>query len=194
MPHSEDEIRAYTIGELKRLSSPIVIADYDPVWPDLFRREAERISGALGSKAIRIEHAGSTSVPALAAKPVIDIVLAVADAAAEDAWLPDMEAAGYSLRVRESEPWQHRMLKGPDTDINLHVYSAGCPDIHRMLMFRDWLRSNDGDRKLYADTKRMLAAKQWAYVQNYADAKTAVVDEIMTRAERYHEELRAAST
>jgi GrpB-like predicted nucleotidyltransferase (UPF0157 family) len=176
------------------LSSPIVIADYDPAWPDVFRREADRVRAVLGPKAMRIEHAGSTSVPGLAAKPIIDIVLVVADACAEDAWLPAMEAAGYSLRIRESEPWQHRMLKGPGADINLHVFSIGCSEIDRMLMFRDWLRVNGDDRALYAHTKLALAAKQWTDVQNYADAKTAVVCEIMARAERYHEELRAAST
>jgi GrpB-like predicted nucleotidyltransferase (UPF0157 family) len=193
-PHSEDEIRAYTIGEPLPLSSPIIIADYDPAWPDLFQSEAGRIRAVLGLKAIRIEHAGSTSVPGLAAKPIIDVVLAVTDAAAEDAWLAAMEAAGYLLRVRESEPWPHRMLKGPGADINLHIYSAGCPEIDRMLVFRDWLRRNEDERALYARTKLALAAKQWKYVQNYADAKTTVIDEIMARAERYHDELRAAST
>jgi GrpB-like predicted nucleotidyltransferase (UPF0157 family) len=193
-PHSEDEIRAYTIGEPLPLSSPIIIADYDPAWPDLFQSEAGRIRAVLGSRAMRIEHAGSTSVPGLAAKPVIDIVLAVVDAGLEDAWLPAMEAAGYALRVRESEPWQHRMLKGPGADINLHVYSAGCPEIDRMLMFRDWLRHDEDDRNLYVRTKLALAAKRWKYVQNYADAKIAVIDDIMARAERYHQELRAAST
>jgi GrpB-like predicted nucleotidyltransferase (UPF0157 family) len=144
--------------------------------------------------ALRIEHAGSTSVPGLAAKPIIDIVVAVADASAEDAWLPAMEAGGYWLRLRESEPWAHRMLKGPGADINLHVYSAGCPEIDRMLMFRDWLCRAEADRELYARTKLALAAKQWTHVQNYADAKTAVVEETMARAERYDRELRAAST
>lgn len=193
-PHSEDEIRAVTIGELESLKSGIVIADYDPAWPDLFCGEAERIRAALGVKALRIEHAGSTSVPGLAAKPIIDIVLAVENAGGENTWLPAMEAAGYWLRIRESDPWPHRMLKGPGADINLHVYSAGCPEIERMLVFRDWLRRNKDDRELYVRTKLALAAKQWRHVQNYADAKTAVVEEIMARAERYHDDLRAAST
>ncbi len=128
-----------------------------------------------GIKALRIEHAGSTSVPGLAAKPIIDIVLAVADAGAEDAWLPAMEAAGYSLRVRESEPWQHRMLKGPGADINLHVFSSGCSEIDRMLLFRDWLRGSEDDCELYARTKSRWRRSGGAHVQDYADAKTAVV-------------------
>jgi GrpB-like predicted nucleotidyltransferase (UPF0157 family) len=74
------------------------------------------------------------------------------------------------------------MFKGPDTEINLHVFSSGCPEIDRILMFRDWQRSNAADHHLYACTKLALAQKEWRYVQNYADAKTAVIQEIIERA------------
>ena len=181
-PRTEEEIRAYTIGELERLSTRIAIVDYDPNWPELFTREADRIRSLLGGQALRIEHAGSTSVPGLAAKPIIDLLLVVADSAAEDAYAPALEAAGYVLRIREPDWYQHRMFKGPDTEINLHVFSSGCPEIDHMLMFRDWLRSNAADRDLYARTKRDLAQQEWTYVQNYADAKAIVIEEIMTRA------------
>jgi GrpB-like predicted nucleotidyltransferase (UPF0157 family) len=178
---TEEEIRAYTIGELKPLSGGILIVDYNPQWPQLFAREAERIRAVLGSLALRIEHAGSTSVPGLAAKPIIDLLLVVADSAQEDTYAPAMEAAGYVLRIREPNWYEHRMFKGPDTDINLHVFSSGCPETERMLMFRDWLRGNAADRDLYARTKVALSQKKWTYVQNYADAKTAVIEEIMER-------------
>jgi GrpB-like predicted nucleotidyltransferase (UPF0157 family) len=178
---SEEEIRAYTIGELKPLSGGILIVDYDPLWPELFAREADRIRSVLGSLALRIEHAGSTSVPGLAAKPIIDMVLVVADSAREDGYAPALEAAGYVLRIRELDWYEHRMFKGSDTDINLHVFSSGCPEIDHMLMFRDWLRSNAADRDLYARTKVALSQKDWTYVQNYADAKTAVIEEILAR-------------
>ena len=181
-PRTEEEIRAYTIGELKPLSSRILIVEYDPHWPDLFAREADRIRSLLGSRALRIEHAGSTSVPGLAAKPIIDLLLIVADPAAEDAYAPALEAAGYVLRIREPNWYQHRMFKGPDTDINLHVFSSGCPEIDHMLVFRDWLRGNAADRDLYASTKLALAQKEWKYVQNYADAKVVVIEEIIARA------------
>ena len=181
-PRTEEEIRAYTIGELKPLSSRILIVEYDPHWPDLFAREADRIRSLLGSRALRIEHAGSTSVPGLAAKPFIDLLLVVADSAAEDAYAPALEAAGYVLRIREPNWYQHRMFKGPDTDINLHVFSSGCPEIDHMLVFRDWLRSNAADRDLYARTKLALTQKEWKYVQNYADAKVVVIEEIIARA------------
>jgi len=131
-----------------------------------------------------VEHTGSTSVPGLAAKPIIDILLVVRNSGDEGSYLPLLEAAGYSLRIREPEWHQHRMLNGPDTDINLHVFSAGCPEIDRILLFRDWLRGNAEDRDLYERTKRVLAVRQWSDVQDYADAKTAVVEEILARAEK----------
>ena len=146
-------------------------------------REAARIRSALGGRVVRLEHAGSTSVPGLAAKPIIDIVLEVPDAAEEAAYLPAMEAAGYVLRLREPNWFQHRLLKGPDTDINLHLFSAGCPETDRMVSFRDWLRGHAGDRELYVRTKRELAARPWTSVQQYADAKTAVIGAILARAQ-----------
>jgi len=181
-PLTEQQIRNCTIGELQPLSKRILIVDYDPRWPELFQREADRIRAALGPRAVRIEHTGSTSVPGLAAKPIIDIVLVVADAADEDDYAPPLQAAGYALRIREADWYEHRMFKGPDTDINLHVFSTGCEEIDRMLLFRDWLRSNAADRDLYARTKLALAQNEWKYVQNYADAKTAIIDEIIGRA------------
>ena len=121
-------------------------------------------------------------MPGLAAKPIIDLLLVVADSAAEDAYVPALEAAGYVLRIREPNWYQHRMFKGPDTDINLHVFSSGCPEIDHMLVFRDWLRSNAADHDLYARTKLALAQKEWKYVQNYADAKVVIIEEIIARA------------
>lgn len=165
-------------------AGPIVIVDYDPKWVALFEREATRIQAILVERALRIEHVGSTSVPGLAAKPIIDMVLVVTDSANEPSYIPAMAAAGYRLRIREADWFEHRMLKGPDTDINLHVFSAGCPEIDRMLLFRDWLRIDALDRELYARTKLALAQRPWAFVQDYADAKTSVVGEIMARADR----------
>jgi len=178
----EAEIRAVTIGEPVRVSGPIHLAEYDPAWPELFGREEARIRAALGDLALLVEHAGSTSVPGLAAKPIIDIVLAVPDSADEDAYVPAMETAGYVLRIREPDWFEHRLFKGPDTEVNVHVFSAGSPEIGRMLAFRDHLRTNDADRAIYEQAKRRLAARDWEFVQNYADAKTEVVEEIIARA------------
>jgi GrpB-like predicted nucleotidyltransferase (UPF0157 family) len=121
-------------------------------------------------------------VPGLAAKPVIDIMLMVSDSSDESAYLLTLESAGYKLRIREPNWFEHRMFKGPDTDVNLHVFSLGCAEVDRMLMFRDWLRGNPADRDLYARTKLKLAEQEWEHVQNYADAKTSVIEEILTRA------------
>jgi len=181
---TEEEIRAATVGELKPLAGPIVLAEYDPGWPQLFEREAERIRAAVGERALRIEHAGSTSVPGLAAKPVIDVVLVVADSADEEAYVPPLEAAGYVLSIREPDWYEHRVFKGPDTNVNLHVFSQGCPEIDRMVVFRDWLRRNESDRQLYERAKRELADKEWKYTQSYADAKSAVVEDIIARAQQ----------
>jgi GrpB-like predicted nucleotidyltransferase (UPF0157 family) len=88
---------------------------------------------------------------------------------------------GYFLKVREPEWYQHRMLKGPDTPVNLHAFSQGCVEIDRMLKFRDWLRFNEPDRKLYEATKIKLAMVHWNTIQEYADAKSTIVEDILTR-------------
>jgi GrpB-like predicted nucleotidyltransferase (UPF0157 family) len=181
---TEEELAAVTVGELVPLSGRIELVDYDPEWPRLFAREAARIRTVLGDGALLIEHVGSTSVPDLAAKPRIDILLVVADSSVESAYVPALAAAGYVLRVREPDWYEHRMFKRSDTDINLHVLSQGCPEVERMRRFRDWLRADADDRRLYERTKRALAQRTWKHTQNYADAKTAVVHEIRARAER----------
>ena len=160
----------------------ISIVDYDPRWPELFRREADRICASLGERALRLEHTGSTSVPGLPAKPIIDITLVVADSANEAAYVPALEGAGYVLRIREPEWHEHRMFKGTGMDINLHVFSMGCPEIDRILLFRDRLRTHPHDRNLYAGTKLALARREWKSVDDYAKAKKAVIEEILARA------------
>jgi len=180
-PHTEEQIRATRLVELKPLVGRIVLADYDPAWPRLFEREAQRVRAALGDRALSIDHVGSTAVPGLVAKPIIDMVLAVADSADEPAYVPSMEAAGYVLCIRDPDDHEQRLFNGPDTNINLHVHSHGCSEISRMLAFRDRLRASEADRERYASAKRGLAAKDWKYTQNYADAKTEVIAEILKR-------------
>ena len=179
---TDAEIAAYTVGELKAHDAPIQLADYDSAWPTLFLSEAQRIREALGDRIVQLEHVGSTSVAGLAAKPQIDILLVVIDSSDESAYLAALERHGYFLRIREPDWFQHRLLKGPDTNVNLHVFSTGCAEIDRMLAFRDWLRTNEDDCVLYDKTKRDLASRKWMYVQNYADAKTEVVESILARA------------
>ena len=182
VPSREEQIQAAHVRELKPLAGPIQIVDYDPGWPGLFEREVARVRAALGERVLLLEHVGSTSVPGLAAKPRIDILLVTANSADEPAYVPALQAAGYVLQIREPDWHEHRVFKGPDTDVNLHVFSVGSSEIERMLLFRNWLRNNAADRQLYERTKRELARQDWKYTQNYADAKTAVVEEILARA------------
>ncbi|MFJ9778527.1 GrpB family protein [Amycolatopsis sp. NPDC101161] len=179
---SDDEIQGIWVGEAPQLNSTVTLADYDPEWPKLFEREAERIRAVLGDQVLVLEHVGSTSVPGLCAKPCVDILLVVPDSDDEDTYLPALEAAGYRLVIREPDWEKHRCFKGPDTNVNLHVYSPGNGQTERYRLLRDRMRAHPEERDLYAAKKRELAAKEWKYVQNYADAKTEVIEEILGRA------------
>jgi len=182
IPATEERLVAATVGKIVPLNKTIDLEPYNPQWPFLYARLEAQIRDALGAEVLMIEHAGSTSVPGLSAKPVIDVVLAVLDSADESAYVPPLERSGYVLRIREPDWFEHRMLKSPGIDGNIHVFSRSCQEISRMLAFRDRLRSNEDDRKLYERTKQELAARTWKYMQNYADAKSKVVREILDRA------------
>jgi GrpB-like predicted nucleotidyltransferase (UPF0157 family) len=178
----EAEILAASVGGPPPQYQEVVIAEYDVIWPHWYESAAFRIRRALGEKVLQLDHVGSTSVPGLRAKPLIDINLVVADTTDEGAYVPPLEAIGYELRIREPDWYEHRLLRGYDPPVNLHVFPPNCEEVPRMLRFRDHLRTNAADRELYERTKRELAAQEWKYVQNYADAKSAVVQEILTRA------------
>ena len=160
----------------------IRIVDYDPRWTAKFLTHADAIAKALGDAAVGIEHIGSTSVTGLAAKPIIDILLIVRQSQDEASYLPILEAAGYILRVREPEFHEHRMLRTPERDVHVHVYSQGCPEIERYLTFRNRMRNNTDDRQLYERIKRRLAAEDWSDMNAYADAKSEVIEGIIAAA------------
>jgi len=168
------------LGEPER--GPFFLSDYQSGWPEAFRQHANTIERALGERALRVEHIGSTAVPGLAAKPIVDILLVVHDSADEDAYLPALEAAGYVLRVREPEFHEHRMFRTPGRDVHLHVYSAGSPEIERYLIFRDRLRQHPSDRDAYERAKRQLIDRPWAQMDDYANAKTEVIERIIRSA------------
>lgn len=159
------------------------LAAYDPTWPSQFLRLQLRIQNALDDKVLLLEHVGSTAVPGLSAKPIIDIVLAVADSSHEVAYVDPLEKAGFPLRRREPEWHEHRLFKSSDIKTNLHVFSTGCPEIARMIRFRDRLRHDPPDRMLYENTKLELATRAWESTQDYANAKSAVIQEILNRAQ-----------
>jgi GrpB-like predicted nucleotidyltransferase (UPF0157 family) len=181
------EILAAMVGDAEPGSGPVLLADPDDRWPEVFRKEEERVRRALSAdRIVAVHHVGSTSVPDLPSKPIIDMLLVVPDSSDEAAYVPPMEDAGYTLRIREPDWHEHRLLVGPPQAprINLHVFSADSPEVERMLRFRDRLRTNDDDRRQYADVKRELASQEWRYVQHYADAKSKIVEEILARSIR----------
>jgi GrpB-like predicted nucleotidyltransferase (UPF0157 family) len=180
---------AAVVGRPAPYSVPVVVVDPDRQWPAVYRAERDLVVAALGPAALAVDHVGSTSVPGLPAKPVIDILLQVPDSADEASYVPALEAAGHTLRIREPDWLEHRVLyrrrvDGAPHDVNVHVLSPvlGAVEIRRMLAFRDWLRTHPEDRDRYAAVKRELAQRRWRYVQDYADAKTSVVEEILQRA------------
>jgi len=156
-----------------------VVSDYDSAWPVRFAELEARIGSALGDAALAIEHIGSTSVPGLAAKPIIDVVVAVADLEDEPSYVPALEGAGFVLRVREAG---HRMFRTPGRDAHIHVYRSGDQAITDYLDLRDWLRIDASDRSLYADVKRDLAQRTWSDMNHYAEAKTDVIQQVLGRA------------
>jgi GrpB-like predicted nucleotidyltransferase (UPF0157 family) len=160
----------------------IIIADYDPLWPNKFLEHKKRIEEALKGNFIFIEHVGSTSVPQLAAKPIIDIIIVVKDSSNEATYLPALLDAGYVLRVREPEWHEHRMVRTQERDVHAHIFSFGCLEIKRQVAFRNRLRQIDGERHLYESVKLQLAKQDWADMNAYARAKTEIVEQITARA------------
>jgi len=156
----------------------IILVSYDPNWPGHFDAQRQRIETALGAAARRVEHVGSTAVPGLLAKPIIDVLVVIADVEDEAAYLPSLEAAGYLLRVRERG---HRMLRTPDLGVHVHLWSDGATAVETHLAFRDQLRASSRDRDRYAAAKRELATRDWPTMNHYADAKTDVIRQVLNR-------------
>lgn len=182
MPKLSDEyIEKHFVDGKHVHNSTIHLEEYNPQWEELFLKEKKRIKSILQNQALMIEHIGSTSVRDLLAKPIIDILLVVEDAGVET-YVKPLVNAGYTLRIKEPDFENHHMFKGPDTDINLHVFSKGSKEIDKYIIFRDYLRTHKEARELYANTKKELSKKIWKYVQNYADAKSDVVSQIMEQA------------
>lgn len=176
-PRRADVTSVDLIGGREALA--VELHDYDDRWPDAYLDHERRIRGALPTMDVKIEHIGSTSVPGLAAKPIIDIVVAVDDITAEEDYLPALLAAGYLLRVREPG---HRLVRTPERDVHVHVYAKTDPAVAEYLLLRDHLRTDADDRALYERTKRSLLSRKWDDMNDYADAKTDVIRAIKARA------------
>ena len=166
-------------------STEIGIAAYDASWPAQFEQLAKVIRTALGPAVLALDHFGSTAVAGLAAKPIIDVDLTVADGAAEENYVPALEACGFQLVVREPWWYGHRLLRHREPACNLHVWSPDCPETARHLIFRDWLRANPGECDLYLRAKRAASQQAMAAAGNveaYNAHKQAVIRQIYRRA------------
>ena len=176
-PRRPDVTTVEIIGGPEGLEVGLV--GYDTRWAEVYRLHRRRILDALAAVDVDVEHIGSTSVPGLAAKPIVDILVAVTDITAEEDYLDGLLAAGYELRVREPG---HRLLRTPTRDVHVHVYERGDAAVDEYLLFRDHLRTHGDDRVLYESVKRDLLSRQWNDMNDYADAKTDVILGIKSRA------------
>lgn len=176
-PRRPDVTTVELVGGIERRE--LVLDEYDPTWPQRYAEHEARIRTALGAQSVSVEHVGSTSVPGLAAKPIIDVLVTVEDITAEEDHLQPLLGAGYLLRVREPG---HRMVRTPDLDVHVHLHEVGDAEALDMVRFRERLRSSAEDRALYERTKRRLVTQDWPDMNAYADAKGDVVAEIMARS------------
>lgn len=164
------------------VSKPITISPYDESWPERFRGAEARIRAALGDRALAVEHIGSTAVPGLPAKDRVDIDLIVADPADEDAYVPALAAAGFTLRTREPHWYEHRALWTEHHDVNVHVFAPDCDEHLRHLILRDWLRTHPDDRDRYAEAKRAAAKEHPMSMARYVSTKAPVIVDILRNA------------
>ena len=182
-PETDEAMAAIRVsGRVTPLNAQIYLAPYDLAWPAQYDAEAAKIRAALGEAALVLEHVGSTSIPGMPAKPIIDIILCIADSADEDAYVPALTAQGYRLHLREPEWEQHRVMKGEWPMVNLHVLTVGSQELVRMVAFRDRCRSHPEELARYREAKQALAGQVWRHVQHYANAKGEVVEAIIERA------------
>jgi GrpB-like predicted nucleotidyltransferase (UPF0157 family) len=176
-----EQMAAALVGERPKRWESIVVEDYDPAWVGRFAATSALLHEGLGGLIVSIEHVGSTSVPGLAAKPIIDIDLLLEDTVEELQYVPALERLGYWLVLREPWWYGHRMLVSPAEDVHLHIWPRSAPEPIRHKLFRNWLLSHPEDRELYASTKRRLAGDTVDQPGDYNLAKNEVIDEIYAR-------------
>jgi GrpB-like predicted nucleotidyltransferase (UPF0157 family) len=168
----------------ERLGDTIVVVDYDVTWPQQYKKWRGVVASHLPGVAERIEHVGSTSVPGLSAKPIIDVQVSVADVDAEHSYVPPLEKAGLQLRSRDDYHRYFRPFPDQPRDVHVHVCAAGSDWEHEHLLFRDYLRSHPEACESYSRVKRE-AAQRWSDDGiAYTDAKAEEILEIIARARR----------
>lgn len=172
-PPTDEEIAQARVAPVA--PARVEVVPPDPGWADDYERVRAQVLDALGARALSVQHVGSTAVPGLWAKPVIDVDVTVADSGDEASYLPDLEAAGFVLTVREPEWQQHRCLRGPAPVANVHVWSPGSVEPKRHAAFRDWLIEHEDDRAAYGELKARLADQGFTDVMDYNTAKGGVI-------------------
>ncbi len=169
----------------RKVKLPIAIVESDPAWPTRYAQHEAAIRSALGPKVLEVNHVGSTSVPGLPAKGIIDIDLTVAEVDDEDAYVPALEAAGYGFRHREPYWHSHRFFSTEAPNwCNLHVWGPRCSEALRHLLLRDWLREHPDDCEGYAAAKRAAAEATVAAGENvmaYNYRKETFLRELLDR-------------
>ncbi|MDQ4053224.1 MAG: GrpB family protein [Actinomycetota bacterium] len=178
-PPTPEEIAAARVAPAE--VAPVEVVPPDPDWPERFESVRASIVEALGERALAVRHVGSTSVPGLWAKPIIDVDLTVADSGDETAYLTDLEAAGFVLRVREPDWEEHRMVRGAEPASNVHIFGPGAVESARQVALRDWLIAHSDDQERYAALKRDLAARGFTDVMLYNNAKAGLIYDIYER-------------
>lgn len=179
---------AHMVKELgPQMLRVVVVLPYDPLWPARFEAEATAVRVALGESLIAIEHIGSTSVPGLAAKPIIDIMPIVHDVRSVDKQISAMAAAGFVPRGEFGLPGRRYFVKGPAHArlVHCHIYAADNPEVTRHVAFRDYLRSHPAAMQAYADLKRDLAQRHPDDIVAYMDGKDGLIKQVEAEALRW---------
>jgi GrpB-like predicted nucleotidyltransferase (UPF0157 family) len=162
------------------VAAPVVIVDYDPRWPATFASLADRLAAALGSLAVGIEHVGSTAVPGLAAKPIIDLDVVIASRADLPAVIDRLRLLGYDHEGDLGVPGRDAFASPPGgPSHHLYVCPAGSPALARHLALRDRLRADPEAAGAYGDLKRSLAARFGHDRAAYTDAKSAFIEALL---------------
>ena len=192
-PSVEELIKDYEFNpellqriSVRKFKPPVEIVPPNPSWPSQFAVFKDRINTALGDKALAVHHCGSTSIPDLPAKDVIDIDLVVPDSTDEASYVPLLEAAGFHFLVREPHWHEHRFFCAYEPMLaNLHVWSPDSPEVERHRIFREWLLRNDEDRALYVRVKEEAARQTretGGVTMDYNKRKEDVIREVLRRA------------
>ena len=166
----------------------VEVVPHDPRWRDAFEAEAERVAAALCENVVAIHHVGSTAIPGIHAKPVVDLLVEVGDLAEVDARSAAMESLGYEVMGEYGIPGR-RFFRKDDREgtrtHNVHAFQAGSGEVERHLAFRDYMIAHPGDAQRYGELKRKLAEEHPRSLDGYMDGKDGFIQEMDRRAARW---------